>query len=140
MADASLFKARPPTRDMELDTADRWLDAWGLWARGKAANLGLPTRSVLGRVIEEGPNRARQPGPSCVPPNVKAELVEAAVVHAPARIKAIAIEHYCISRFHPVEVQAQRLNTSRAALYRDLDVVRAYFAGVLFGETETAAA
>lgn len=121
-----------PAPDTELLVAERWLDAWGLWARSRVA-LGLPSISVLGRIERQGPMAASQPGANLTPAHEQAEAVERVYVAAPARIKEIAREYYCTHRNDPMEVLARRLGTSRTGLYAEIRVVQAYFAGALFG-------
>lgn len=76
---------------------------------------------------------ASQAGTNLTPAHEQAEAVERVYVAAPDRIKEVAREYYCTHRNDPMEVLARRLGTSRSALYTEIRIVQAYFAGALFG-------
>jgi len=91
--------------DPETRATHARLEAWGKWARDSGIQA-WPKRTMLGRMIEEGPSGASQQGkPPIAMPRDVAD-VDAAVGHLGAIDKQVIQTYYL--RWEPKEVMARR--------------------------------
>ena len=97
------------------DVLEGRLTRWGRLARGRCEDLGIPERSVLGRMIEEGA------GAGCAGDWASRHLpddvveVDRAVAGLPRRYKRAIRIHYLTG--WPTEVKAGILHTSCRSFY-----------------------
>lgn len=103
------------------------LEAWGRWARD-IETRAWPERSVLGRLIEEGPGAGQAGRPAgYVHPDIAA--VESAVVRLPPKEREVVREYY--TRWAPPEVVARRVRMGRREFGRVLYRARVRVSGYL---------
>jgi DNA-directed RNA polymerase specialized sigma24 family protein len=97
------------------DVIEGRLTRWGRLARGRCEDLGIPERSVLGRMIEEGFGAGQVSDWSSrhLPDDVVE--VDRAVAGLPKRYKRAVRVHYLTDL--PTMVKAQLLHTSRRSFY-----------------------
>lgn len=95
-----------------LKPVDNRLHEWGVWARKSGVVLGWPSRTTLGRVIEEGYTGAAYGAqPVSMPPEI-AE-VDAAVATIPGRRHAVLLISYVYCPALPAEYQRRQLRVGR---------------------------
>lgn len=123
-----------PRTSNRMDAETRYihvrLEAWGRWAR-ETETRAWPERSVLGRLIEEGPGAGQAGRPSgYVHPSIAA--IESAVIKLPAKEREAVREYY--TRWAPPEVVARRVRMRmrefQSTLYRARVRVAGYLAAV----------
>ena len=97
------------------DLLEGRLTRWGRLARGRAEDLGIGERSVLGRMIEEGfgAGQVSDWASRHLPDDVVE--VDQAVARLPRRYKRAIKIHYLTE--WPTEVKAAELRTSRRSFY-----------------------
>ena len=98
-----------------LDEVEVRLSHWGRKARGRYDSLGYAERSVLGRMIEEGPGAGQVSdwASQHLPDDVVE--VDGAVAKLPKRYRRAVKLHYLTE--WPTEVKAGILHTSRRNFY-----------------------
>ena len=99
----------------DTDLIEIRLGRWGRMARGRWENLGIGERSVLGRMIDEGPGAGQVSDWSAhhLPDDVME--VDGAVAKLPKRYRRAVKLHYLTE--WPTEVKAGILHTSRRSFY-----------------------
>ena len=97
------------------DVIEMRLGRWGRLARGRWENLGIGERSVLGRMIEEGPGAGQVSDWAAhhLPDDVVE--IDQAVARLPKRRRRAVKLHYLTE--WPSEVKAAELGVSRRGFY-----------------------
>lgn len=101
-----IFRDRRASNHMDEATRsvhDRLLE-WASWSRGGEVRA-WPARTLLGRIIEEGPGASEGTRPPVAMPDAVA-VVDAAVARLRALDRAVIRTYYL--RWEPVEVMARR--------------------------------
>ena len=91
--------------DPETKAVHLRLESWGAWAREGGTTCAWPARTILGRLIEDGPSGAAQSGrpPVSMPEDIAA--VDAAVAHL-GDIDRKVVHTYYVG-WLPIEAQAR---------------------------------
>lgn len=92
----------------EIQLVHLRLEAWSRWARDKAPG-GWPERTILGRLIEEGPGASHGTGQVSDMPETVA-ITDRAVAHLSGEDRAVIREYYL--KWAPRELLARRLKLS----------------------------
>ena len=78
-----------------MKRADHLLRQWGNWSRKGGRHTGYPSRSVIGRIMDEGPGASQPTGDIPMPNLVK--LTEEIVLQLPRELQ-IAVELKYVDR------------------------------------------
>jgi len=89
----------------EIRVLHQRLEAWAKWSRERIST-GWPERTILGRLIEEGPGASHSSGAPTAIPDAIAEM-DRAVGHLTGDDRRVIREYYL--RWEPREVLARRL-------------------------------
>ena len=113
--------------DPKIKTVHYRLEAWAQWFHETMPGA-YPTRSVLGRLIDEGPGASQSTATGCDMPEAVQETHEAVLTLEPAERRIIEAYY---RRWEPTETMARRCGVTSSLFDRILNRARWQLCGCL---------